>query len=68
MADPIRLSPNERVLRHWPGAGWLPAIPEPMRGLRPAGVLRCDCGSWFWTHTAYRGHYALAHILEADRG
>lgn len=38
---------------------WVPAIPLPMYGLRK----HCKCGRKFWTEDAYRGHYALAHVL-----
>lgn len=49
---------------------WVPAIPEPLY-LRPSsrksaarkGKVKCDCGRIFKGYEAYRGHYALAHIL-----
>lgn len=43
---------------------WVPAIPEPFWsgwGLRRA---RCACGRAFWSLEAYRGHYALKHIVD----
>ncbi len=39
---------------------WVPAIPLPFYGLRK----HCHCGRKFWTMDGYRGHYALAHILD----
>jgi len=39
--------------------GWVPSVPLPFYGLRK----RCECGRRFWTTAAYRGHYALVHIL-----
>lgn len=41
---------------------WAPAIPLPLMGVRK----RCYCGRRFWSMPGYRGHYALAHILERD--
>jgi hypothetical protein len=42
---------------------WVPAIPEPF----PLFLgQRCSCGRFFWTREAYRGHYALTHILGLD--
>jgi hypothetical protein len=39
---------------------WVPDIPLPLYGrLRE----QCYCGKKFWTHSGYRGHYALVHIL-----
>lgn len=39
---------------------YVPSIPEPFYGLKQ----RCtECGRTFWTTEAYRGHYALVHIL-----
>lgn len=42
---------------------WVPAIPTPLfvgRGLKRA---RCDCGRVFGDDEAYRGHYALVHVM-----
>ena len=49
---------GEQVKRH--DGKWVPAVPEPLYGLRKS----CQCGEKFWTMPGYRGHYALAHILE----
>jgi hypothetical protein len=46
---------------------WVLAIPLPL--YLPLGRRRCmipGCGRTFWTRNGYRGHYALAHILELD--
>lgn len=43
--------------------GWVPTPPEPMFvGWRLRKCL-CDCGDVFPDRLAYRGHYALVHIL-----
>lgn len=42
---------------------WVPIPPEPLFvgfGLRKS---KCSCGETFRDRIAYRGHYALAHIL-----
>jgi hypothetical protein len=39
---------------------WVPSIPLPLYGLRK----HCGCGRKFWTADAYRGHYALCHVLK----
>jgi hypothetical protein len=41
---------------------WWPSIPLPFYGLRK----RCYCGRKFWTMEGYRGHYAVAHILDGE--
>ena len=42
---------------------YVPSIPEPWEGIRK----KCwECGERFWTREAYRGHYALKHILKLD--
>ena len=41
---------------------YVPAIPEPFHGLRK----HCECGAKFWSMDAYRGHYALVHILHLE--
>lgn len=51
---------NARNMMQNQDGQWVPAIPLPYHGLRK----RCDCGRRFWTMEGYRGHYALAHILE----
>lgn len=38
---------------------YVPAIPEPFYGF----LKRCQCNARFFRETAYRGHYALTHIL-----
>lgn len=40
---------------------WVPSVPLPLL-LRLRN--RCSCGRKFWTMAGYRGHYALAHILD----
>ncbi len=40
---------------------WVAAIPLPY--FLALGRVRCDCGDRFRDQTAYRGHYALVHIL-----
>lgn len=43
---------------------WVPSIPLPYTyGFSRVG---CSCGEKFWSIRAYRGHYALEHILELD--
>ena len=42
---------------------YVPAIPEPFFGIKK----RCECGKTFWTIAAYRGHYALVHILFIEK-
>lgn len=42
---------------------WVPVPPEPLFvGLR-LRKARCSCGETFRDRRAYRGHYAIAHIL-----
>lgn len=41
---------------------WVASIPLPFYGLRKG----CHCGRRFWTLAGYRGHYALAHVLDLD--
>lgn len=40
---------------------WVPSIPLPY--YLAFGRVRCDCGRKFKDEEAYRGHYALKHIL-----
>jgi hypothetical protein len=40
---------------------WVRAIPEPARGILRK---RCWCMRGFWTTAGYRGHYALAHVMQ----
>jgi hypothetical protein len=40
---------------------WVPAIPLPW--FIGWSKVRCHCGASFWSAKAYRGHYALEHIL-----
>ena len=40
---------------------WVPAIPEPLFLRRKR--VECSCGRRFRDREAYRGHYALVHIL-----
>jgi hypothetical protein len=54
----MRMLSSEQVQRD--DGKWVPAIPLPLVGLRKS----CQCGAKFWTLPGYRGHYALAHILE----
>ena len=42
---------------------WVPAIPMPLYLFRPTARVACQCGRRFRGNEAYRGHYALAHIL-----
>ncbi len=39
---------------------WVPAIPEPYYCFLR---VQCECGEYFRSVGAYRGHYALKHIL-----
>ena len=41
---------------------WVEVIPTPSTLLRH----RCSCGAGFWTFDGYRGHYALAHVLDLE--
>ena len=43
---------------------YVPAIPLPFYGVWP--FWHCECGAKFWSEEAYRGHYALKHILKLD--
>jgi hypothetical protein len=43
---------------------WVPAIPLPL--FTWLHRHRCACGHSFWTMSGYRGHYALAHVLDPD--
>ena len=40
---------------------WVTAIEEPY--YLGFGRCKCRCGKKFWSLEAYRGHYALKHIL-----
>lgn len=49
---------------------WVPAIPEPLYGLRKRCMAResfdfgtVPCKRKFWTKDGYRAHYALIHVL-----
>jgi hypothetical protein len=74
-SPPVQLKIEEgeltlRVADGWPSSdvmaqgrhGYVPAIPLPWQGVR----VKCKCGETFWTSKAYRGHYALVHILGLD--
>ncbi len=43
---------------------WVPAIPLPL--FTWPHRHRCTCKRTFWTMNGYRGHYALAHILDPE--
>jgi len=42
---------------------WVPAIPVPIFAMFG---YRCHCGMFFFRKKAYRGHYALIHILKLE--
>ena len=42
---------------------WVPVPPEPLFVGFRLRKCQCSCGEVFKTRAAYRGHYALAHIL-----
>lgn len=46
---------------------WVPAIPEPLFVGWRLRKCRCACGETFKGRTAYRGHYALVHIMALSR-
>lgn len=43
---------------------WVPAIPLPL--FTWPHRHRCSCGRSFWTMGGYRGHYAVAHLIDGD--
>jgi len=43
---------------------WVPSIPLPL--FTWPHRFRCTCKRTFWTMRGYRGHYAVAHILDGE--
>lgn len=60
LARRIEFGPRFDTLMQNKLGEWVPAIPLPFFGFR----RKCRCGAKFWTLEGYRGHYALAHILD----
>lgn len=55
--------PAEHVSQQNDCGEYVPAIPEPLFVGWRLRRCRCDCGETFKDRMAYRGHYALVHIL-----
>lgn len=53
---------NEQCLTQNNEGKYVPAIPLPF--YLSLGRCKCQCNKVFWSEEAYRGHYALKHILK----
>lgn len=64
MKTPSEIKPTPGVSCQNKRGEWVPAIPESYP-IIPSIIdkNRCHCGMVFWSEEAYRGHYALKHIL-----
>lgn len=56
---------NGDVLAQNRSGAWVPSIPLPIYIGRKK-VRCCTCPLVFKSEEAYRGHYALKHVLELD--
>lgn len=64
----VRKEYDENVFAQNKYGQYLPAIPEPFyRGGLFKWRHECQCGIVFPSRSAYRGHYALVHILGFDQ-